>query len=96
MIWRGNSKLGIGVAKKDINIDNLNLSCYFFVARYDENPSKYFSSYKKNVPRGHFNKTVCRELPSFADDQVAKRAEAVAREAVEARARSSGICLFCT
>ena len=90
MVWRGSTKIGVGVAKKDITIDNLNLSCYFFVARYDDNPTKYFNSYKKNVPRGHFNKTLCRDLSKFTDEELAKRTEAAARDAVEAHARSAG------
>lgn len=90
MVWRGDSKVGIGVAKKDITVDNLNLSCYFFVARYNDNPSKYFNSFKKNIRKGSFNTTLCRELDHFADDELAKRDAAETRASVEAKARSPG------
>ena len=90
MVWKAASKVGIGVAKKDITIDNLNLSCYFFVARYDENPSKYFNSYKTNVPKGTFNKTLCRELSQFVDDELTKRTATEVRHSVEAHTRSTG------
>ena len=90
MVWRSNSKIGIGVAKKDVTIDNLNISCYFFVARYNDNPLKYFNSYKTNVLKGHFNTTLCNGLSKFADDELAKRAEAAAKDAVEAHIRSEG------
>lgn len=94
MVWKDNTKVGIGVAKKDITIDNLNLSCYFFVARYDDNPSKYFNSFKKNVLKGTFNKTICKELQQFADNEIAKRVTAAAKEVTAAATRSTGNCCF--
>eukprot|EP00795_Rhopilema_esculentum_P001833 gene1833-16323_t len=55
LVWKGSSKLGLGVAKKDISIDNLNLSCFFVVARYDDNPVHHLNTHKKNVLKGKFN-----------------------------------------
>ena len=90
MVWRDNTKLGVGVAKKDIVIDNLNLSCYFFVARYDDNPTSHLLSYKKNVLRGTFNSSICKKLEQFADDAVAKRDEAKTKKSASAEVRSTG------
>ena len=90
LVWKGSSKLGLGVAKKDISIDNLNLSCFFVVARYDDNPVHHLNTHKKNVLKGKFNESVCKGLEEYADSGLAEEQRLAAAKKSEEAVRRTG------
>ncbi len=91
MVWKDTEKLGIGVAKKEIEIDNLNLTCFFIVGRF-RSPGNKAGSYRRNVLRGQFSKPFCKKLDSFLDNAVEEKE----RSSYENKARTIGKSIYIT
>ncbi len=84
--------MGIGVAKKEINVDNLNLTCFFIVGRFKGigNQPGY---YRRNVQKGRFNKQFCKKIDTFIDN-IAEEKERSKLATPEVESRTLGKVLF--